>query len=631
MNVIDLVKAWGWEEPDDAPNWLNTLADEYTDFTERKLRMGEILVERGLAKKADIEHWLRTKSDREQMGTFLQNDKNVPARVRNNVVPAIAATESYLLPFFDSLIDKEGVQIAPPLYANDSIQKECVDINAVLLKIASNDNYILVFATLDGYEKYKHRPMVERVESAIEKEVGRVYFGVSNNQIVADVLRDINSGKQVSEVDSFDLIESEMMSSGDPIQNAIALMFNAIIQNGGSDLHIAPQLKNDTVHVKGRFKTRLKMLGTEHQIDRQLYYGVRDYLVAKTQATQHRAPVFVPVDGAALTYHRKNGEKVRLRPSFMPVGIDTIPEKNAVRTVFRFSALDADVRRVRDLNLHPKAKELFMAMCSSKGKMAVMVGPMGSGKTTTMYAGLQAILDLSQGSQLIASVEDPIEAVIEGVDQIQISYQARQNKLGYDHYLKSFVRQDTNVLYLGEIRDRETAETAGQFSAIGNKILTTIHGANEMEGLSRLMTMLRRKDDQFLLASNLSYVFTQRIVPVLCDHCKIEIEVTPDMRYSIMKVVGPKAGVEFEKIQKKIPGKAFAAGEGECGHCSGDRYTSVRPVLGVLTITPEVRKLMLSDDVNREEEIAKLRDITMYDQVLEMIVEGETDIKALDL
>lgn len=628
----EFIRKWGWDDPDDCPGWINKMAEEYEFISQENFKLGQILVFRGLAEESEVEGWLASKQKVQLLGDFIEEQKNVSQRLRGALLSAIAASSVYQLPYYDAVFEKEGISIASDLYSDDVLKAECNKLSAVVLECNVSGRFVLVFSSLPDYERFRQRAPGDLLGCPVTKRFGNdIRFGVANGQTITDALRDISSGKVVRSNDGFDLLESEMLRSGEPQQVALAKALNAVISNGGSDIHITPLLESDAVVIEGRFKTRLKPLSSDLQVDRELYFRLRDFMVSKSKATEHGAPVFVPVDGAALDYHRKSGEKVRLRASFMPLGVDGSPEKNPVRIVCRFSPLDADVRQIDDLNLNESAEQYLEDVVETKGKMAIMVAPMGSGKTTTMYAVLQGIRDKYGGSRCIVSLENPVEQIVSGIHQIQITVAARKAGLGYDYYLKNLKRQDTNVVYLGEIRDKDTAENAAQFSAIGNKIVTTLHGDDEIEGSLRLMTMVERRNDQQLLVSNMSHVFTQRVVPVLCHECKKEVDFTDEMKKRLERILRRKAPFEVDKVMSEIPGKVFVEGEESCGHCNDERILGVKPVLGVLEIDEETRELLLFDAPGRKKKLADKRAITMIDQILSLIKSGDVSLEALDL
>jgi type II secretory ATPase GspE/PulE/Tfp pilus assembly ATPase PilB-like protein len=633
MSKNTLLKKWGWPDNEEPPFWIEKQALEYTQIDVEGFRLGEILIHRGHATKPEVDKWLLEKeqnisSQENTLGEFINNARGTKQTLRDALLPAVVACSQYQLPFFYSVSDVDGFSLHPDLYSNEKLQVECVALNGVLLECEQTTNAFMIFSDVFSYENFKQRSTHERLDSEIQKYFDeKIFFGFAHVEVILDALKHVKSGEQSNKAVEFVLKETSLCNSGVDCQNILSKMLNYIVSNNGSDLHITPKLNSDEVIVQGRFNTKLKRLPLNLQINKELYLELSLYLSITSQATDHGAPVTVPCDGNALDYHRKSGDvKVRLRPDFMPMGFDKM-----IRIVLRISPLDGDVKKLQNLNLSQSAITQLNKVVERKGKLSIMVGPMGSGKTTTMYAVLQGIIDNSDGGQCLASLEDPIEQIIPGIAQVQISRQSKSAGLGYSHYLKHFKRQDTNVLYVGEIRDHDTAENAVQFGAIGNKVITTLHAHDELEGVQRLLTMLRRKDEQYLMISNLGYILSQRIIPILCKHCKIKVKISDEEKNNMKSLLKDKAPFEHETISSQIPDMQYIEGTVDCLECGNVRISTVQPVLGVIEVTEDVKDLMLSDNPQKKRLIANTRPLTMLTQVIEMIRDGRCSLGSLDL
>jgi type II secretory ATPase GspE/PulE/Tfp pilus assembly ATPase PilB-like protein len=627
--MMSVVNKWGYSDPALMPEWLQDQAAQIAEYGARNLRIGEILVTRNLIDEAGVEKLLSEKPPHIHFGEYVINNRSIPQRLRDAVPSAIAASSTYQLPFFYHL-DSAGFTIQPELFKDLKLQREVEDLNAILMKCSQTQATFLVFADFGKYETWQQRSPSAVLNSQITSLFKSPILAMTTQDVVSIGIRLFQDGTQAVASDTFSIHESEMLRSAESHQEMLAQMLNTIMNNGGSDLHITPLIKTDKVLIEARYNTKLKKLPPALQIDKTTYHLLRDFLVLKTQATPQNSAIFIPVDGNAIDYHRKNGEKVRLRTSFMPLGLESSIDKVLVRIVIRIMPLDADIKQITDLGFSQQAEALLYDVARTKGKMTVMVAPMGSGKTTTMYAVLSEIRDYYSGTQAILSLEDPIEQIIDGIHQIQLSSQARKDGKGYDYYLKNFKRQDSNILYLGEIRDKDTAENAAQFASVGNKLITTMHASDEMEGVQRLMTMVRRKDDQMLLINSLSHIFSQRIIPILCNHCKVEKSLTGADRARIESIATCKLHYDADIINEKLPLSYFAPGTHSCSYCSDERYTGVKPVLSALVITADVRRSLTRDRVDYEQ-LASRRTMTMTSQIIQMVIDGLTPIDSLDI
>ena len=253
--------------------------------------------------------------------------------------------------------------------------------------------------------------------------------------------------------------------------------------------------------------------------------------------------------------------------------VSTVPTLHGESVVLRildrgslkldFAALgldDDDVRAIRDLLGRPFG-------------ILLATGPTGSGKTTTLYAGL---LELNTRQRKILTVEDPVEYQIAGVNQVQVKPQIG---LTFASALRSFLRQDPDVMMVGEIRDLETAQVAVQAALTGHTILSTLHTNDAASAITRLLDM---GVEDFLLTSTINGVVAQRLVRVLCRHCREPYEALPEMAQRL-------------QIPARTNGAPLVLHRaGSCEHCGGTGYFGRSAIVEVLPMSDAIRQLVLS-------------------------------------
>jgi general secretion pathway protein E len=236
-------------------------------------------------------------------------------------------------------------------------------------------------------------------------------------------------------------------------------------------------------------------------------------------------------------------------------------------------------------------------------------GPTGSGKTTTLYTALK---ELNQPNRKILTVEDPIEYMMAGVNQTQVKPQ-----IGYTFAaaLRAFLRQDPDVLMVGEIRDRETAEVAIQAALTGHLLLSTLHTNTAAAAVTRLLDM---GIDDFLLTSTLNLVIGQRLVRRLCPSCRIPYQPTPEVidRFGL------------ESFANEPPALFRAAG---CASCASVGYLGRTGLLELLELSEPVRRAILAraDAGTIEKEATALGMRTMFQHGLELACRGETTLEEI--
>ena len=209
----------------------------------------------------------------------------------------------------------------------------------------------------------------------------------------------------------------------------------------------------------------------------------------------------------------------------------------------------------------------------------LVTGPTGSGKTTSLYTSL---LHLNNGEKKILTIEDPVEYQLDGVNQVQVKTQIG---LTFANALRSFLRQDPDIIMIGEIRDVETAEIAVQAALTGHKVLSTVHTNDAASTITRLLDM---GVEDFLLTSTINGITAQRLVRTLCDHCREPIEVLPEI----------VAQFSLERYTGGAPVTLYH-GRG-CEHCSGTGYRGRTSILEVLDMTDPIRSLVLRRSESQE-------------------------------
>jgi type IV pilus assembly protein PilB len=219
----------------------------------------------------------------------------------------------------------------------------------------------------------------------------------------------------------------------------------------------------------------------------------------------------------------------------------------------------------------PDTFEDFSHLIRAPFGMVVCAGPTGSGKTTTLYAALREINDIGRN---ITTVEDPVEYVFDGINQIQVSEQAG---LTFASGLKSILRQDPDVILVGEIRDVETARVAVQSALTGHFVLSTLHGTDAVAALHRLLDM---GIESFLIASSITAVVGQRLVRRICPACPEAYEPTPEEL------------AFYEQAGGSLGKKRFVRGAG-CNFCGQTGYQDRIGVYELLRITPELKRLIV--------------------------------------
>ncbi len=308
-----------------------------------------------------------------------------------------------------------------------------------------------------------------------------------------------------------------------------------------------------------------------------------------------------PQDGRMSIVTKK--DRIDIRASFLPTNFG----ESVVMRLLRSSAVGLGFEQ---LGIRNRSFEQLKKEVERPNGMIITTGPTGSGKTTTLYAILKKLND--QETKII-TVEDPIEYQLEGINQSQTS-----EKYTFAQGLRSIVRQDPDVVMIGEIRDLETAEIAVQAALTGHLVLSTIHTNDAAGTVPRFLSMGAKS---FLLAPALNAMIGQRLVRRICEKCKTEDKISKEHMEEVKKIVDKLP--DFEKNELSSKELKFHKGKG-CDACQGLGYKGRIGVYEIMIMDKEIEKLILSGKVSEYD----MREISAKKGMLSMVQDGV--LKALD-
>jgi type IV pilus assembly protein PilB len=375
-------------------------------------------------------------------------------------------------------------------------------------------------------------------------------------------------------------------------------LFNAIISDAlsfrASDIHFEPQLKE--VIVRFRVDGALREAG---KIPKEYYDNLLNRI--KIQGRMRIDEHFAAQDGSLRFEHE--GKMVDLRASI-------IPTIEGEKIVLRLLTAYIQGFSLANLGLLQHEQDTLAKAAEKPFGMILVAGPTGSGKTTTLYAVLKV---LHEPDVNITTIEDPVEYKVAGVNQIQVN---ALTGLTFAKGLRSVVRQDPDIILVGEIRDKETAEIAVNAALTGHLLLSTFHANDAATAIPRLLDM---GVEPFLLASTLNVVIAQRLVRKICDHCKHSITVSPkEMRLK-------RADRFFGK------GKVTLYEGKKCVACNHTGYKGRLAIVEIIEATPELQALVLTNPSTQQVwALAKKQGSrTMFEDGIEKVKSGLITLEEL--
>ncbi|MFY9557295.1 MAG: type IV-A pilus assembly ATPase PilB [Blastocatellia bacterium] len=445
-------------------------------------------------------------------------------------------------------------------------------------------------------------------ETALNSAV-RKYYGSSREMELAKVMEDLvaettslpDFGEDVDQLElenadeEIDLENLERMSEDAPVVKLVNVILVDALRRGASDIHIEPYEKE--------FRVRFRMDG--------VLYNIMAPPMKMRDALTSRLKIMARLDIAEKRLPQDGRIKIRVRlenrSRELDFRVSTLPTIFGEKMVLRL--LDKENLRLdmTQLGFEPASLEKFKRNISKPYGMVLVTGPTGSGKTSTLYSALQS---LNTPETNIITAEDPVEFNLPGINQVQMK---ESIGLNFAAALRSFLRQDPNIILVGEIRDFETAEIAVKAALTGHLVLSTLHTNDAPSTISRLMNM---GIEPFLVATSVNLIQAQRLVRRICKECKVEVR---NLDEALIDVGFPAS--ELKEI------KTFK-GAG-CGSCNGTGYKGRVGLYEVMEITEELRELILVGASGLELRRKAIEDgmLTLRQSGLEKIRLGMTSLE----
>lgn len=400
----------------------------------------------------------------------------------------------------------------------------------------------------------------ESLEDAIEKCYHQEDHVAS--QLMASLQQE--GSRLESEEDGYDLLEQKTAS---PVIRMLNVMLLEAIQQGASDIHFEPM--EHGIDVRYRIDGVLQMRHAPPR-DYQLQLITRIKVMSRLDIAEHR----LPQDGRIKL--RVGGRQIDFR-------VSTVPVVYGERIVLRILDKGNVLLGLNRIGMRSGLLEGFKKLIRRSEGIVLVTGPTGSGKTTTLYSALS---EINSSEMNIMTVEDPVEYKLQGMAQIGVNSKIH---LDFATGLRHILRQDPDVIMIGEIRDKETAEIAIQASLTGHLVLSTLHTNDAPSALTRLVDM---GIEPYLLSSSVLGVLAQRLVRVVCPHCREEYE--------------PLDG-ELKELglnREHLGGKPFARGHG-CAQCYGSGYKGRHALYELMYLSGSLkRQLVKSVDALELQQVA---------------------------
>ncbi len=463
--------------------------------------------------------------------------------------------------------DKAGVQTT--MVVNDPSFLQAVDDLASMLNIPS---YRLA---LSGKGE-----ILSAINTFYDRKKDRA------QQIVQDM------EDNVTLVDEFEPTSDLLDDNSDtPIIKLVNHMISQSVKANASDIHIEP--RRDSLKIRYRIDGILyDLLEPAKWIQSSLITRIK--VMANMDIAEKRLP-------------QDSRIEVRIGNKDIDIRISTIPTTLGERVVMRLLDKSSDLLSLPQFGIPPQRLQLIRDLSHLPNGIILMTGPTGSGKTTTLYAMLS---EINKPGINIITVEDPVEYQLEGISQIQVNSKI---DLTFARSLRSIVRQDPDVILIGEIRDHETATIAVQAALTGHLVLSTLHTNDSASAITRLVDI---GIEPFLITSAVRAVMAQRLIRILCESCKKPF--VPDE--ALLKNLGLTSDECREKQIFQATG---------CHHCFHTGYKGRTPIFEILPFDEQIKSVILkTSDATKIREVAMARNMTsLMQNGIEKIFDGITTIE----
>jgi len=533
---------------------------------EIKLKVGELLLKKGLITEEQLNKALEEhQRTGKRVGDILVELGFIDRETLEKTLSEYKATLSFIEEEWDpASLDKELAKIVPERIASMfgivPIKRE----NSTII-VASTD--VLDISALD-YVRFAtgyNVKVVITTQEFVDNVYSALYGSAPTQEILKDIVAETEEEEDSQGLDDVSIIdveegETDTVSLGSveelayqaPVVRLVNFLLADAITKGASDIHIEPYEKR----VRIRFRID-GVLYDQMSVSIKMKEAIiaRVKIMAKLNIVERR----IPQDGRM---------KVKVKNREADIRVSTLPTVFGEKVVMRILDKTSIVFDLDLLGFEEEQKEIFERAISKPYGMILITGPTGSGKTTTLYSALKR---LNKPEVNIMTVEDPVEYNFEGINQVNVNETVG---LTFASALRAFLRQDPDIILVGEIRDQETADIAIKAALTGHLVFSTLHTNNAPATVTRLIDM---GVEPFLVSSSLILVVAQRLVRRICQHCKEEITPDPEI---------------LRALNITDTNAKFYRGKG-CPNCRKTGYKGRIAVYEMMEITDEMRKAIV--------------------------------------
>ena len=519
-------------------------------------RIGEVLVQQGLITEEQLQSVLAVQDEtplgtsRKRLGTVV-----IESGMATEMQVAQALAEALVLPLVDlgrTMAQPEAVRLLPRAVAERAgVLVLSVERGGARLTVATADpTNVMALDDVKLYTSASEIVVLVATDSQVKDHLTRAWALSEDSPDMHTLFESMEPAEQ--EVEDF----TPQGTDAAPIVRLVDVVLADAVRARASDVHVEPQA--------GELRIRYRVDG--------LLRDVMTVPRSASSATVSRIKIVSGLDIAERRRPQDGRAKLTVDGMVVEARISTLPTLHGEKVVIRLLPRADDVPTLVGTGMTPAQLDLLNAALLQAQGLILITGPTGSGKTNTLYAGIQQV---STPDRNIVTLEDPVEVQVAGITQVQVH---ERSGLTFARGLRSILRQDPDIVLVGEVRDQETAELALKASLTGHLVLTTLHTNDAVAAVTRLVDM---GVQPFLVASSLALVVAQRLVRRPCASCAAPYVPTEETLLLL--------GLTPRDLEGATPRR----GRG-CSDCGGTGYRGRTGVFEVLPVTAQMRSVLLS-------------------------------------
>lgn len=607
--LLDLTTSWGWTKP---TKEVLEIARQALDAS--TMRSGDFLVGLGILSHDQRDKLLAGKPEKVKTISWLAQQDNVNVPMER----VLALMNRY--PFYENL----SQLTLHPSMQDKAVLAHAEELDAAVMLI-EDETPVLVFSAFTALLQFKSQGRVERLNDVFLSEINEnIHLAVCARDEISGLLKGLRSEEVSGSIESANVwLADAAENKRTPENREITRLLDHALTEQATDIALKPLRSGEVTVQLRKYGQMIEPKAVANRMSGELAAKVISLLQAKSGANPTGTIQRMPTDGQ-ITYRSAAGDAF-LRLSFIP--LNHLGEmRNLTSVSIRLLPRSEASVLLEELKLREEvAKQIHFAMRMSQG-LVLIVGPTNSGKSTTVAGCIGEHVKIFGDSQKRLGVEDPVERFLYGITQINLPPKnvTSNDDERFGLILRAIKRHDPDMISIGEVRDKETADLCVSSATTGHLVLSTLHANHTLMGFDVLAKSIE-PDKRFQLIEAFSMIIAQRLVKVICPNC-VRIAPPTDEEISVFKSYLEVVGEEAE-----LPETLASADPAGCDCCNHDGYIGLHPINEVLPFTRKVKDAAIEmlAGANRRSEMSMARTVTLLQSGLTLLSEHKISLTDL--